>query len=207
MAFLEERLPGCATFGYGSAPSYLVDVVRMQSGVEKRNRYWAAPLSRFRITITDFTDAVQELLEFWHAVGGRECGFRFKDWANYKSCRVNETITKLDQPLVARVGSPADYQLTKRYTFGTRTQDQPIFKPIQGTILIADNGTLKTEGVHYTIDYTTGQVSIAFSPVGTLTWGGEFDVPVRFDDDALPVTIEALSAQSVSFTLTEIRVP
>jgi uncharacterized protein (TIGR02217 family) len=144
---------------------------------------------------------VQEALEFYHAVGGRAYGFRFKDYADYKSCRVNETTTNLDQPIALDGGV---YQLVKDYTAGALTQRREIYKPVQGTILIADNGTAKTETTHYTIDYTLGIVTLLFTPAGTLTWGGEFDVPVRFDSE-FPVEIQNTRIQSASFTLKELR--
>lgn len=206
--FLETpRFPGCVSFGFTSEPRYLVSVVERASGAERRNRLWSRPLHTYTATLGPRVEAdVQEALDFYHAVGGRAYGFRFKDAVDYKSCRVNETITSTDQPLVYDdTGSPVGWRLTKRYTFGSIYQDRPIYKPVQGTILIADNGTLKTETTHYTIDYTTGLVTLLFSPVGTLTWGGEFDVPVRFDSE-FPVEAQNYRIQSASFVLRELRV-
>lgn len=206
MAFLENPVfPGCPSFGYVSRPDYLTSVVRVRSGREQRNRFWSRPLYRVDVTVGPREEnEIQELLEFWHAVGGMECGFRFKDWADYKSCRVGQTSAATDQPLVLVDGSPVQYQLTKRYTAGVRTQDRDIYKPVSGTILIADNGTPKTETSDYTVDYATGLVTLLFSPAGALTWGGEFDTPMRFDSD-FPVELSNHRIQSVSFTLMELR--
>lgn len=206
MSFLETpRFPGCPSFGFVSQPDYLTSVVRVRSGREQRNRYWARPLYRYQVTVGPrMEDEIQALLEFWHAVGGMECGFRFKDWADFKSCRVGQEPTALDQPLIAVAGSPAAYQLTKRYTAGVRTQERPIYKPVQGTILLADNGTTKTETTDYVVDYATGLVSLNFTPVGALTWGGEFDVPVRFDSE-FPVELSNHKIQTVTFALQELR--
>lgn len=207
--FLETpRFPACPKYGVTSEPDYSVTVIRRASGHERRNRDWSRPLTRITITVGPgprADDEVQELLEFWHAVGGSVMGFRYKDEADYKSCRVSGTPARTDQPLVAALGSPSGYQLTKRYTFGAQTQDREIYKPVAGTILIADGGTLKTETTHYTIDYTTGIVSLLFTPSGALTWGGEFDIPVRFDS-SFPVEQVSFQIQSVSFSLQELRV-
>lgn len=205
--FLESPVfPQCPSFGYSSRPLYSVAAIERASGVEDRNRNWQYPLHRFSCTVGPRAEEdIAELLEFWHAVGGSAYGFRFNDGVDNKSCRINETISRLDCPLILDTSaSPDAYQLVKRYTFGSRTQDRPIYKPIQGTILIADNGTLKTETTHYTIDYTTGLVTLLFTPVGTLTWGGEFDVPVRFDSE-FPVELIDKRIQSVSFELKELR--
>lgn len=209
--FLETpRFPACPKFGVVSEPDYSVTVIRTAGGQQRRNRNWSRPLTRITITVGPgprADDEIQELLEFWHAVGGSALGFRYQDIADFKSCRVSETPARTDQPLVLapQFGSPTVYQLTKRYTFGIRAQDRPIQKPVQGTILIADGGVLKTETTHYTIDYTTGLVDLNFTPTGALTWGGEFDIPVRFDS-TFPIEQVSHQVQSVSFTLQEIRV-
>jgi uncharacterized protein (TIGR02217 family) len=206
-AFLETpRFPGCPSFGITSEPLYAVSIVERASGGEKRNRDWDRVRHRYTLTVGPRMEAeISELLEFWHAVGGPAYGFRFQDPVDYKSCRIEETPAATDQPLPELVGgSPSEYQLTKRYTFGANTQDREIYKPVSGSVLIADNGTLKTETTHYVIDYTNGTVAINFTPAGTLTWGGEFDVPVRFEQ-GFPVEIVQRQIQSVSFTLIELR--
>jgi len=186
---------------------YDVTVIRRASGHERRNRNWLYPLHRYSATVGPRGwDDVQAVLEFYHAVGGRALGFRFSDGNDYKSCQVHEVITALDQPLIPTPSgfSPSGYQLIKRYSAGSRNQDRYITKPITGTILLADNGTAKDEGVDWTMDYTTGVVALIFSPVGPLTWGGQFDVPVRFDSE-LPVELQNKEIQSASFTLMELR--
>jgi uncharacterized protein (TIGR02217 family) len=206
--FLESpRFPKCPSFGYTAEPRYSVTVVERSSGVERRNRNWSTPLHRFSCTVGPRAeDDISELLEFYHAVGGSAYGFRFRDGVDYKTSRIEEDVSSIDAPLILAAGiSPTSYQLTKRYTYGTRTQDRPIYKPVQGTILIADGGTLKAETTDYDIDYTTGLVTLNFSPAGAMTWGGEFDVPVRFDSE-FPVELFDKRIQSVAFVLQEIRV-
>lgn len=207
MDFLETpTFPKCPSFGFTSEPMYDVTITRRASGHERRNRNWSRPLHRYTATVGPREDAdVQEVLEFWHAVGGRAVGFRFNDGNDNKSCRVHEVPSAIDQPLILVAGvSPAVYQLTKRYSAGALYQDREISKPISGTILVADNGVSKLEGVDWTLDYTTGLVSILFVPTGPLTWGGEFDVPVRFDSE-LPVELMDKRIQSASFSLMELR--
>jgi uncharacterized protein (TIGR02217 family) len=207
--FLESpRFPGCPRLGLVSDPEYSVTPVRTAGGWETRNLNWAQPLTRVTITVGPgdrLADDIQELLEFWHAVGGSAMGFRYKDWSDYKSCRIGNTPSQHDQPLVWIAGDT--YQLTKRYTAGAQSRDRAIRKPVAGTILIDDDGVLKTETTDYTVDYTTGIVTLNFTPVSTgdLTWGGEYDIPVRFDS-GFPVEQLLRTMQSVSFTLQEIRV-
>jgi len=206
-SFIETpKFPSTPKFGLTSEPGYDVSVIRVASGRERRNRNWSRPLTRITITVGPgprASDEIQELLEFWHAVGGTACGFRYKDWSEFKSCRLALTPARTDQPLVLVSGSI--YQITKRYTAGAAVQDREITKPVSGTLLIADAGTLKTETTHYTVDYATGRVTLLFTPGGAMTWGGEFDIPVRFDS-TFPVEQIQRLVQSVSFTLQELRV-
>jgi uncharacterized protein (TIGR02217 family) len=207
--FLETpRFPACPRYGFTSEPMRSVTIITRKGGQERRNLNWAYPLQRITLTVgpSEGGDAaVQELLEFWHAVGGEAYGFRVKDYADFKSCYVSSTPAATDQPLEQNTNSPTEYQMVKRYTAGALSSDRIISKPVQGTILIADNGTLKTETTHYTVDYTTGLVTLNFTPSGPMTWGGEFDVPMRFDGP-LPIEIVDLRQQSASFSLKEIRI-
>ncbi len=207
--FLESpSFPRCPSFGFTSEPIYAVSVVERASGIETRNRLWSRPLHRYTAVVGPRAeDDVQEVLQFYHAVGGRAYGFRFKDGADYMSCKVGQLPTKDDQPLyLDPTASPAAYQLVKEYTYGSLVQQREIYKPVAGTIMIADSGVEKVEGVDYTIDYSTGLVELLFAPVGFLSWGGEFDVPVRFDSE-LPVELVDKQIQSASFVLKELRKP
>lgn len=206
MAFLETPVfPGCPSYGYVARPQYSTTIVRMANGREYRNRNWSRPLYRYDITVGPrLEEEIQELLEFFHAVGGEDEGFRFKDYADYKSCRVNETPTAFDQPLLFADVDSESYQLTKAYVAGARTQYREIYKPVDGTILIADDGDIKTEDVDYFVDYTTGLVTLNFTPSSEATWGGEFHVPVRFEGD-FPLEIVNRQIQSVSLSLVEYR--
>lgn len=181
MSFLETpRFPMPPGLGYRSIPDYSVTPITTASGGERRNRNWAQPLHEFEFNLEHAEVDMEGVRDFYHAVGGTSDGFRFKDWNDYRSALAGAAITGTDQPLVLVSG--AVYQLTKRYTKGANSTDRDIKKPVTGSILIADGGTLKTETTHYTVDYATGLVTLLFTPAGTMTWGGEFDVPVRFRD-------------------------
>lgn len=208
MSFIEDPpFPQCPSFGYTSSPQYSVSIGESVSGAESRNRNWSRPRLRFDCTVGPRGEEdVQELLEMWHAVGGPECGFRFTDYTDYMSCRTGETPTSTDQPLEILEDSPATYQLSKSYAWGSRRQLRPIFKPVFGTILLSDNGVTKTPVTHYAIDHATGLITLNFTPVGPLKWGGYFDVPVRFDSE-FPVELVDRKIQSVSFALKELRDP
>lgn len=204
--FLESpSFPACPNFGAQGQPMYSVTVVQMTSGRERRNRNWLRSLLQFDCTIGPrAADTIQEILEWWHAMGGMECGFRFRDWTDYKSCRVNQTPTNVDQPMVQTV-DVRTFQMVKHYTKGARTQVRNIVKPVEGTILVSDNAVALAEGADYTIDYTAGVISFSVAPT-TPKWGGEFDVPVRFNSE-FPVQVSDFEVQTVQFSLQELRSP
>jgi uncharacterized protein (TIGR02217 family) len=208
MSFLETpRFPLCPNYGYTASPQYSVTISQTASGIENRNRNWQRALNIYGIQIGPRREVeIQELLEFWHAMGGTECGFRFKDYADYKSCRVNESVSATDQVLVLDTSSAGGYQLIKTYQYGTRQQVRKIIKPVIDTVIIADNGVPKTEGADWEMDYTSGYLMIDFTPVGQITAGFEFDVPVRFDSE-FPVEIVNYRAEQVQFQLREVRNP
>lgn len=191
--FLESpRFPGCPSYGFTSDPEYRVVITRRASGVEKRNRSWVRPLTKMIVTIGPRLEAeIQELLEFYHAVGGTAIGFRVKDFTDFKSCFVGDTPSATDQPQVELPDDPGVYQLVKRYQFGSLTQDRDIFKPVVGTVVLSGGGV---------VDYTNGTVSGG----GGGTWGGEFDLPMRFDS-GFPVEIANQRIESVQFALQELR--
>lgn len=207
MQFLETpAFPVCPGFGYTADPNYSVTHVQRAGGRERSNLNWSEALRRFNFAVGPREEEfISELIEFYHAVGGPAGRFRFKDHSDFLSCRINEDVTPLDQPLVASVDvSPEGYQLTKRYTAGALTRDRRIQKPLGSTIRIADGGVEKTPTVDFSVDTTIGVVYLNFVPAGALTWGGEFDVPVRFES-TLPVEIIEQRIQSVDVSLVEVR--
>lgn len=209
MSFIEEVFPVCPSLGAQSTPAYNVSVARMMSGAERRNRFWQYPLHRFMLSVDPRQiDEVQIVLEWFHAMGGPECGFRWSDYADYKSSRVQNTPTPLDQPLDPILESPSGYQLIKEYTVGSRTQERIILKPVASSIRVANGSGVEQASNRWSLDSTTGILTPlgGFSGVPT-TWGGEFDVPVRFEGNELPITIIQNTVHGTSFTLVELRDP
>jgi uncharacterized protein (TIGR02217 family) len=182
MSFLETpRFPLPPALGVRVIPRYSTTKTARASGAEFRNRNWAEAQRVFEFDVEHLEADIAAILEYHHAVGGEHVGFRFKDWTDFKSCRGHLTPAPTDQPLVQISG--LTYQLTKRYTAGALSSDRRIRKPVAGTITVADGGTPLTLGTGFTVDTTTGIVTLASAPSGAVTWGGEFDVPVRFDGD------------------------
>lgn len=209
MSFLESpRFDLCPSVGYQSRPAYSVDRIRMQSGVERRNQLYARPLYRFSVTIGPRNpEEIEYVLNFFHVLGGPEVGFRFQDLADYKSCAPYDDVTPLDQPLVPANASPNGYAMVKDRTLGWRTQRRDITKAIASTIRVANQAGTEQAAGTWSIDDQTGIITPLGGFSGTpTTWGGEFDVPVTFEGNELPVEFDYVAANSVTFNLLEIRV-
>ena len=145
-------------------------------------------------------------MAFFEARNGRLYGFRFKDWADFKSCLPSQLPSPTDQAIGTGDGSTTQFQLTKRYSSGAQSWTRGITKPVAGTVTIALNGTPQASG--WTVSPATGLVTFATAPAAgvALTAGFDFDVPVRFDTDTLDITLDLERLGSIpSIPLTEIR--
>jgi len=200
--------PACPTFGFTAEPAYLVKITAREGGFERRDRKWARPLSKFTAVPTgDQPEAdIEEVLHFWHAMGGMSSAFRFKDWSDYKSCSLSEDPEATDQPIIASLDSPPKLRLVKQYVVGSIIQQREILRPNGATILIAnETGTLQPSS-SWTIDESTGLLTVGGGFAGTPSaWGGEFYVWVRFDAQLNP-QISDHRVQNVTVQLAELRV-
>lgn len=124
------------------------------------------------------------LIAHFYIVKGRAYSFRFKDWTDYQAT---------DQAM-AEV-TPTVWQLVKRYNIGGYEHVRTITKPVLGTVAIKVGGS---PVVPSEIDYLTGLVTFGSTPGSAPTASMEFDVPVRFDTDKLPVQANAWDQQIVS---------
>lgn len=179
--------PRCPTFGFQSTPAYRVVKTERDGGFRRRDRKWKYPLHSYSgVPLGNQTESdMQDVLYFSHALGGQSSKFLFKDWNDYKSCRVNETPDGTNFAPVEPIGSDSpvtSWQLVKAYTFGSITQLRPIRHLTADTIHIY-NGS-GTEQSDFTLDLGTGILTIGGSFSGAPGfWHGEFFVPVTFAEE------------------------
>jgi uncharacterized protein (TIGR02217 family) len=207
MAFHEVRFPDDISRGARGGPQRRTQVVELASGDEERNASWANSRRRYDVAygIRRAND-LAAVVAFFEARNGRLHGFRFKDWADYKSCLPSQIPAATDQAIGTGNGSTKTFQLTKRYASGAQAWVRIITKPVAGSIAIALNGTPTPSG--WSVDATTGLVTFVSAPASgvAITAGFEFDVPVRFDTDTLDVTLDLERLGSItSIPLVEIR--
>jgi uncharacterized protein (TIGR02217 family) len=207
MAFHEVRFPDNISRGARGGPERRTQIVELASGDEERNASWANSRRRYDVSYgIRRADDLASVVAFFEARNGRLHGFRFKDWSDYRSGQPSNIPSPLDQSLGVGDGTTSTFQLVKRYASGAQGWTRTITKPVAGSVRLALGGVEQASG--WTVDATTGTVSFAAAPPpgAALTAGFEFDVPVRFDSDALDVTLDIERLGSItSIPLVEIR--
>ena len=197
MAFLEQLLPVTVAPGATSAPAFLTSIKQLRGGGEYRNALWRDPLRSFsvRYNARDVERIEDELLTFMFATSGSLHGFRAKDWSDF---------AVEDEQFAVGDGTTSWFRLTKRYG----TYSRRIMKPDAATVTIKFDGS-SVDPDHYAVDGVNGTVIFFEPPPVTtmITWSGEFHVPVRFEDDALPILMATRQTGMVpDIKLREVRV-
>lgn len=207
MAFHEVRFPDNISRGARGGPERRTQIVELASGAEERNASWANSRRRYDVAYgIRRADDLAAVVAFFEARNGRLHGFRFKDWADFKYCLPSQSPGPTNQPIGTGNSAATLFQLTKRYTSGAQSWSRAITKPVAGTVTIALNGTPQASG--WSVSTTTGLITFTTAPATgvAITAGFEFDVPVRFDTDALDVTLDVERLGSItSIPLVEIR--
>ena len=171
--FNETRLLDCVAYGSQFGQEFKTRIVTLKSGFERRNIEWTMPMGRYSVLFQALEPADHALVRGAHMASmGSAIPFRFKDWTDYQAD--NELIGVAS-------GSPETMQLVKNYTFGALSLQRVIAKPVEDTV------TLYADGVEIgvAVDTATGIVSFIADIGAEITWSGEFDVPVRFENDRL----------------------
>lgn len=170
MAFLEEYFPQDYEYGSGFETDYAVDVVTTVGGDEYRSLRHPYPTLRLDIDFTrQQVDVIKRILGLNNRAGGMMHGFRIKYWNDFSTNNSRDTPTAFDQPmsidaltgkyqLMRWYGSPADPTSARRR----------LRKPVSGSALVGvGNGIYPT--TQYTVDYTTGLVTLAANKARPIT--------------------------------------
>jgi len=207
--FTETRLPVRLGFGSTGGVERRTDVTQLASGFETRITPWANGRRRYLIgqAIRTLDDAAA-LVAFFEARRGRLQGFRFRDFADFKSCAPSVQVSATDQAIGAGTGGRTAFPLCKAYGDGEDAYVRPIAKPVAGSVRVAVAG-VELAGSAFAVDVATGLVTLAVAPAAgaAVNAGFLFDVPVRFDADRIDVALEGFQAgRVVSVPLIEVRV-
>jgi uncharacterized protein (TIGR02217 family) len=209
MSFHEVRFPASLSLGAVGGPERRTQIVTLASGAEERNTPWRHSRRRYDAGLGLRTlDDIETVIAFFEARQGQLHGFRWKDWADYKSCAASRTVSHLDQQIGVGDGGQVSFALVKAYQSGAQTYLRPVEKLVAGSVRVAVGGDPRLEGSDFEVNHDKGEVIFAFPPDNGLrvTAGFEFDVPVRFDTEAVRVSVSSFNAGEVpSIPVVEIR--
>lgn len=210
MQFHDVRFPPSLSFGALGGPQRQTEVVTLANGHEERNTPWAHSRRVYDAGLgMRSIDDLQALIAFFEARMGQMYGFRWKDWADYKSGKADVPVAFDDQSIGFGDGVQSAFQLVKRYRSGEQVYERPIAKPVAGTVRVGLEQDELREGVEYEVDATTGVITFAHPPDPDVEIfaGYEFDVPVRFDTDRILISVESFQAGQVpDVPVIEVRV-
>lgn len=169
MVFLESpRFPTDLNYGVVGGPVYKTHIIEKNSGWENANSVW--PQGRYEYDLVyeaKDQQTIEHMMAFFHAMKGRAHGFRFKDFADYKSCSVDNSISFTDQLVSGALDeSRLRYQLIKTYTQGNFSTVRVIKKPVVGTVTVAVSGFLVS---FFTVDYSNGVITFSADKTDVIT--------------------------------------
>lgn len=176
-------------------------VNQVASGHDQRIALWDHPLMEYNVAYGVRTmEQLHDLIRLFRTMRGRLNSFRFLDkidytstFATFEESRAPEDISPTDQQIGEGDNETISFQLVKHYDFDTETTTRPIYKPIQGTVMVAVDGE---EIENFECDHSTGIVTIVpridvlipyatISRVSGTTW--RITVPAAPPEGLLPI--------------------
>lgn len=177
-AFDDVQLPVNIEQGAIGGPNFFTTVVEFSSGQEQRNANWSRARGNWTIGYgMQYQADYEGVRDFFYARNGRFRGFRFKDWTDFQTT---------SEPVATATSGQTVFQLVRNYLSGGINFIRPITRPVSGTVVVYDNGV--------SVAFTLGALGIITlttpATAGDLiTADFQFDVPVRFDQDNLDLTV------------------
>lgn len=200
MSFHEVKFPTAsgkrASYGTVIGPRHMTSVIEMPGGSEQRISRYSNPRMQYRVeyTIKDLS-VLTELMAFVRARRGATYGFRFWDPLDYTTnANHRGATTHTDQEIGIGDGTTTTFKLKKKYVDDVVERVRMIRKPIASTVKVGIDGV--NQGAGWSVNEATGDLTFTVAPAEdeVITWGGEFDVPVRFSkevDSWLQLSIES----------------
>lgn len=227
MSFRDIRLPTRICEEFQGGPGFATAFARARSGYTTANIDRPDPIWEYEAdAVATNTDKRMQLMGFFLVNYGMAYSFRFRDLQHYwTGCQSYAGIGDIiplaptDIPEFATGdGTTTQFQLAVPFSFGPYTLAHKITKPAKygaaDTMLdnpgytgprVWDETDLLTEGVDYTIDYSTGIVTFSAAPADThkLRWAGLFDIHCRWKEDSINSILESSEAASMKLQLIE----
>ncbi|MGB3723097.1 MAG: DUF2460 domain-containing protein [Pacificimonas sp.] len=202
-AFHDVRFPLALGEGASGGPEFLTQVAETVSGAEQRASVWASGRLRYDAGLgVRSEDDLRAVQRFFRARKGRAHGFRFRDPLDFCSGS-GDVPGPYDEFLGEGDGVRTDFALVKRYGNGADAELRRITRVEPGTLRVGVAGDEVAAG--WSLE-EGGVLRFAEAPVGAVTAGFLFDVPVRFAEDRLEVSLDAWRAGELpSVGLVEVR--
>jgi uncharacterized protein (TIGR02217 family) len=209
MAFHEVQFPTGISYGSRGGPGFAVNVIVVDSGQEQRISRWDQARRRYDVAEgVKSHDDLSALMDFFMAREGATHGFRYKDFQDFTTAPNHRDVpSDTDVILSAGDGSETQFQLRKLYTSGVTSVSRVLTKPVVGTTVVSLDDVSQVSG--WSVDITTGIITFTSPPgIGEVIKAGcEFDVPVRFANDAsdhLNLRYDDFSSGSTAVELIEL---
>lgn len=196
-----------------ATPSWPTNIIKLGGGAEQRVILQSDSLRTYdAATAITTIDIYRTVIEHFNGRRGPGFSFPLKD----------RTLYKLTSPKAFGTGGGvgSTNQLSFDEGDSGNSYIREVYLPIAGTVHIFANSVEKIEGTHWTLAYngaTGGLVTWLQSVAGqTLTWTGQFLIPVRYDTESLPgADVFAMLndtsgvglVQGVNIPLIEVRYP
>ncbi len=187
-------------------PGFSTAIVTSASGTEQRNADWAQARMRFDAGPGVRSEAdIQALVAFFRARRGAARGFRFRDPFDDSSNAMTGAPGFADVALGSGDGAAMRFALVKPYGDGAEAEARRITRPVAGSVRVGVAGIERLTG--WTLE-PGGIVAFDVAPGAgaAITAGFRFDVPVRFEQDQLQVSLASVTAgEAPSVPLIELR--
>jgi hypothetical protein len=161
--FIDDTINQCAAYGWVGGPTFRTNLVEMRSWREKRNADVDMARHEYSAPYQNIDqEGWREIRRMFFVCRGKVNSFRWRD--------------------------PNDFQASNEL-FGIGDGTTHLFQ-------LSKNPVIYVDGIESAaaVDLQTGEVDFGSSipEVGAaLTWSGEFDVKVRFDQDSLPFSLDS----------------
>lgn len=180
--------------GLTGGPTFSTVKVVSQTGQEQRIRQWTKGRWKYDVSqLLRKREQAEELMAFFLAMGGSQCGFLFFDWTDHDSKVAGVETQHPTLPLTATT-----FQIQKVYNASGVLYNRAIKKPIadtfgdtaatqlNSTVHVFHSGGEVTSG--WTVDCSTGIVTFGSAPGYTPSAQFQYHVPCRFETDEMSLT-------------------
>ena len=200
--------PVAVSQGSGTGPGFKTDVLRIESGHELRETPNLNNRNNFTVSLINKGQLeLENLINLAHISRGRARVFRYKDWLEFSTTTPDGTIGISDQIIGTGDGVVTAFQLTKTFLQDTDKSNvdhvRTITRPVPGTVRVSIDDV---ETFAFYVDHGSGKLFFTTAPLAgeVIKWGGEYDIPCRFNNDDIRLNMQAFENGQSSFDLIEV---